>query len=600
MILLKRQKFYAVKTMQINYTTYNVQRNQDVINLRTDHCTVMVQSAVNDSRKHPYWKLNTWNFSGFDGWQQNHVISGNCSALNNAQQRGQLERLMTGARSIFVDRDMFMRHAGGGVGHARFVAADDSSSDDALDNKEEGGESVPPPGNHPDSDDDDGSDFNDDNLDEDEHEDKSDDELGPDDGEDLNGPALSSGAGIFAHTGLNMGGDGSNQPSSLTGQGSGMTTSAGASTGSNSNGVAGQNHEPQLQGGQNTQNQGAQNEGMNTGLAGDEARRAAETELMSNHRNSGRVGPPAPQPILPKSSPQKKQVNKVIPDLPEMIDGHKASPLSLRLYCAVDLLDSLVAFLGVLPTEAIMELDTNCFVPLAPPKKVDDACRLFKYVPYTASLSQAACVKVANGEQEVSLTPGGGLTIKGLDRKNENNIWELDWMQAAKTVAERIRLYHGDKRADALIRHNKLVLKLGTKHSWHRALEYNIGQRELWAADPTHDIGSLDSEAFMLLASHQPVGQPFPQEGNTASTGPGTQTVSSKLHASTSIPGASATPLHMELRDATSQPDPRAIIMLLLPDKIKRLLALLGLAEDWVDVVDGIRNGFDVGLRKVV
>ncbi|KAJ3967715.1 hypothetical protein EV361DRAFT_1007123, partial [Lentinula raphanica] len=252
-ISLYRQKFYAVKTMRINYTTYDVRRDQDVINPRTDHRTVMVQSADNDSRKHPYWYAQVLGIFHADVvWLNNgqlqeiehmeflwvrwmgaepryrwgrkaarlpkigfvpesdpyafgfldpalviracHLIpdfvTGRTSELLSTQQCtaaravGETDDWGSFYVNIFVDRDMFMRHAGGGVGHARFVAADDSSSDDALDNEEEGGESVPPAGN-PDSDDDDASDFNDDNLDEDEHEDKSDDELGPDDGEDL-------------------------------------------------------------------------------------------------------------------------------------------------------------------------------------------------------------------------------------------------------------------------------------------------------------------------------------------------------------------------------------------------------------------------------
>ncbi|KAJ3749801.1 hypothetical protein EV360DRAFT_97728 [Lentinula raphanica] len=248
-----KKKFYAVKTMRINYTTYDVRRDQDVINPRTDHRTVMVQSADNDSRKHPYWYAQVLGIFHADVvWLNNgqlqeiehmeflwvrwmgaepryrwgrkaarlpkigfvpesdpyafgfldpalviracHLIpdfvTGRTSELLSTQQCtaaravGETDDWGSFYVNIFVDRDMFMWHAGGGVGHARFVAADDSSSDDALDNEEEGGESVPPAGN-PDSDDDDASDFNDDNLDEDEHEDKSDDELGPDDGEDL-------------------------------------------------------------------------------------------------------------------------------------------------------------------------------------------------------------------------------------------------------------------------------------------------------------------------------------------------------------------------------------------------------------------------------
>ncbi|KAJ3978879.1 hypothetical protein F5890DRAFT_1422142, partial [Lentinula detonsa] len=39
----------------INYTTYDVQRDQDVINPYTDHSVVMVYSADEDPKAHPYW-----------------------------------------------------------------------------------------------------------------------------------------------------------------------------------------------------------------------------------------------------------------------------------------------------------------------------------------------------------------------------------------------------------------------------------------------------------------------------------------------------------------------------------------------------------------
>ncbi|KAJ3724112.1 hypothetical protein DFJ43DRAFT_1003317 [Lentinula guzmanii] len=42
---LYKKKFYAVKTMRINYTTYDIRRDQDVINPHTDHSVVMVYFA---------------------------------------------------------------------------------------------------------------------------------------------------------------------------------------------------------------------------------------------------------------------------------------------------------------------------------------------------------------------------------------------------------------------------------------------------------------------------------------------------------------------------------------------------------------------------
>ncbi|KAJ3825521.1 hypothetical protein F5880DRAFT_223994 [Lentinula raphanica] len=168
------------------------------------------------------------------------------------------------------------------------------------------------------------------------------------------GPAPSLGAGIFAHTGLRMGTEGSNQTGGLAGQGSGTTTSAGAGNGSNSSSVgsdSAQHPQPQPQGeqGHNTQSQGTQNKGGN--VTSEEARRAAESELKELQRRIAEiqgalaVNPinqlfvenptptptptPESRPVMPKpSSPPKRQTSK-IPELPDMIEGHKASPLSL-------------------------------------------------------------------------------------------------------------------------------------------------------------------------------------------------------------------------------------------------------------------------------
>lgn len=46
---------YSVKTLRINYTTYDVRRDSDTINPRTDHSTIMVRSPETTAGVHPYW-----------------------------------------------------------------------------------------------------------------------------------------------------------------------------------------------------------------------------------------------------------------------------------------------------------------------------------------------------------------------------------------------------------------------------------------------------------------------------------------------------------------------------------------------------------------
>ena len=53
-LLILRNSFYEHKTLSINYTTYDLRRDQDVINPRT--CAdIMVLSHEMDSNQHPYW-----------------------------------------------------------------------------------------------------------------------------------------------------------------------------------------------------------------------------------------------------------------------------------------------------------------------------------------------------------------------------------------------------------------------------------------------------------------------------------------------------------------------------------------------------------------
>lgn len=47
-------RLYSVACMQVNYTTYDVRREQDIINPR-NHSDVMVLSRENEPGHHPYW-----------------------------------------------------------------------------------------------------------------------------------------------------------------------------------------------------------------------------------------------------------------------------------------------------------------------------------------------------------------------------------------------------------------------------------------------------------------------------------------------------------------------------------------------------------------
>ena len=135
------------------------------------------------------------------------------------------------------------------------------------------------------------------------------------------------------------------------------------------------------------------------------------------------------------------------------------------------------------------------------PPKVDDAFKNFRYVPYS-SLSLAARVKAARGEEDFVFNSLRGLTVKSLDRRNEKLISTVDWHAAACAAEERIRFHHGDARATAFAAHHKLVMDLGRSHGWDIAMEYDVQQREVAALNPSHDLSSLDMAALTLIATH--------------------------------------------------------------------------------------------------
>jgi hypothetical protein len=134
------------------------------------------------------------------------------------------------------------------------------------------------------------------------------------------------------------------------------------------------------------------------------------------------------------------------------------------------------------------------------PPKVDEAFKNFRYVPYS-SLTLAARLKAARGEEDVVFNAQGGLTIKSLDRRNEKAISTVDWHVAAHAAEEQIHFHHGAGRAKAFAAHHKLVMDLGHSHSWDIAMEYNVQQREVTALYPSHDLSSLDMAALTLIAT---------------------------------------------------------------------------------------------------
>jgi alpha-D-ribose 1-methylphosphonate 5-triphosphate synthase subunit PhnL len=57
-IVIQRHTIYRHKVLRVNYTTYDMRREQDSINPRTTHCDIMLLSHETDHAseiEHPYW-----------------------------------------------------------------------------------------------------------------------------------------------------------------------------------------------------------------------------------------------------------------------------------------------------------------------------------------------------------------------------------------------------------------------------------------------------------------------------------------------------------------------------------------------------------------
>lgn len=165
-------------------------------------------------------------------------------------------------------------------------------------------------------------------------------------------------------------------------------------------------------------------------------------------------------------------------------------------------------------------------VSTALPPKVDAAIAAYAYIPYTA-LTRAARAKALKGEETVIIT-AGGLTSKGIDRTGERNISVLEWSEAAKIHADRVRHYHGDEHADSLVEHQRNVLALAARQgneaeSWPVAIAYDIHQREAAATNPAHDLGPLDAMALQIVTGQILVARITALASNSASSSSGQQ-----------------------------------------------------------------------------
>jgi hypothetical protein len=84
----------------------------------------------------------------------------------------------------------------------------------------------------------------------------------------------------------------------------------------------------------------------------------------------------------------------------------------------------------------------------------------------------------------------------------------------------------------------------------------------------------------------------------SASLGPRIPFAPLEEHVSTTTDAASAEGLPMELKPAGCEPDPCCVTTPLNVNKTKLLLCKYGLLSDWEHILQGIANGFDVGIKS--
>ena len=210
--------------------------------------------------------------------------------------------------------------------------------------------------------------------------------------------------------------------------------------------------------------------------------------------------------IASKDIKKKIVVPKVIPEFKAALTDFSSLRLFIiYLFIILDMVIDL-SCLFILKAVPPHQLLIYWFCPppsshvVSIPPKVKDAFCLFHYVPYMA-LSHNACLRAAQGENDFMINSQGGLTAKGLDHHNETSINTFDWIAASHVVEKWMDFHHGGVRANALVKHHAMILKLACSHTWEIMMDYDIQQQELVSVHPTHDISMLDLMALTLIAT---------------------------------------------------------------------------------------------------
>lgn len=103
----------------------------------------------------------------------------------------------------------------------------------------------------------------------------------------------------------------------------------------------------------------------------------------------------------------------------------------MRPYCGLSL--SLIVLLLICAIGHVLTCPPSSLSAILP--KVEEAFKLFHYIPYTL-LSTSAWVKASQGEEEVVLNLSGGFSVRLLNCCNERSISVVDWHVASQAAEE--------------------------------------------------------------------------------------------------------------------------------------------------------------------
>ncbi|KAG1779493.1 hypothetical protein EV702DRAFT_1195454 [Suillus placidus] len=273
------------------------------------------------------------------------------------------------------------------------------------------------------------------------------------------------------------------------------------------------------------------------------------------------------------------------------------------------------------------------FSIVAIPLKVEEAFKHYRYVPYTALTHAARSKAFLRGEDSSFVFTQDGLTAKGLDRTNELSIATVDWVAAARAAEDRTLNHWGEVRASALISHHLVVLDIGRTHGWAVAMHYDVQQRELAHANHEHNLAGLDVAALTIANNKIPPAMPQStpfispskraapsdfqtsrKKSHTLASGHSGKPVAAlatnarSKHALAASNGkhycfnwangsnSSAETLCMVLVAAKLVDDPRTVVTPLDHLRVEEILCKYDIFNDWRHIVDGIHNGFNVGI----